>query len=83
MSYGCVPVALGSYESVWDVIKNGENGIIVPTPFVVQRFASSVLSLGNDEVRLNQMAEQAIASSHRFSVEATVDKWEAIFHKVK
>ena len=82
MNYGCVPVVLGSYEAVREVINNGMNGIVVPTPFDVQCFASSVLSLANDEVRLNQMAEQAMTSSHRFSVEATVDKWLKVFKNV-
>ena len=83
MSYGCVPVALGSYEAVWDVINDGVNGIVVPIPFNIQYFASSVLLLVKDAYRLNQLAEQAMASSRRFSVEATVDKWEVVFHQVK
>ena len=83
MSYGCVPVALGSYEAIWDVINDGMNGIVVPTPFNIQYFTSSILSLVNDHHRLSQMSENAVASSRRFSVEATGDKWESVFHQLK
>ena len=82
MSYGCVPVVLGSYEAIWDVINDGVNGIIVPTPFNIRHFASSVSSLGKDRYRLNHMSKQAMASSIRFSVGATADKWQEVFKKV-
>ena len=33
MSYGVVPVVYGSYESVYDIITNGEDGFITNVPF--------------------------------------------------
>jgi glycosyltransferase involved in cell wall biosynthesis len=75
---GVVPVAFNSYGAVYDIIQNGENGIIVPNNDL-NAFADALVSLMmNDEVRL-QMALRAVTSSNRFSLDKIACKWMDLF----
>lgn len=81
MASGCVPVALGSYPAVYDIVKDN-CGKVIPTPFNVERFASEVALLMDDERKLSAFAENALRWSRAFSVDSVVDKYEALFEKL-
>ena len=82
MSCGCVPVALGSFEAVHDLITDGKDGIVIPVPFDACRFADVVRGLATNAEKLSLMATNSELSSSRFSIGNTVDKWEEVLEFV-
>ena len=82
MSYGVVPVVLGSYAACYDIIENGKNGFIVPTPFRTQMFADVVDSLICNETLLKRISEEAYNSSENFSRRKIVEKWNQLMDEV-
>jgi len=77
MSAGCVPVALGSFPAVYDII-NARNGRVVKTPYNGVSFAKTVAALMRDDKLLGLVADNARSSAKKFSVEHVVDKWEEL-----
>ena len=77
MSYGCVPVAFGSFAAIHDVIQE-ENGVIVPMPWDAERFANSVLRLAEDQDRIEKMAVEARKSVKKFSLQCVGDQYESM-----
>ena len=78
MASGCVPVALGSYPAVFDIVRDGA-GIVVQMPYDESRFAADVESLMNNENRRSDMAIAAKSVAETFSVSSVVDKYERLF----
>ena len=81
MSAGCVPVVLGSYAAVHDLI-DGTNGIVVAPPFDAAAFAAPVRALMGDPALVAAFSARAKASVGKFSLEATVARWEALFTRL-
>jgi len=77
MSAGCVPIALGSFPAVYDII-NGRNGRVVQPPYDEKTFADKVSALMADESLYSVVAENARTSAQSFSVEKVVDEWESL-----
>lgn len=75
---GVVPIAMDSYRSVHDIIKDGYNGYIVADNDI-ESFTNRIKLLMKDEALRNEMAERGYESCCRFSVDKVVDKWEKIF----
>lgn len=82
MSYGVVPVVLGSYAACYDIIENGKNGFIVPTPFRTQMFADVVDSLICNKAVLKRISKAAYISSENFSRKKIVEKWNELMDEV-
>lgn len=80
--YGCVPMAFNSYESLPDIIDDGQNGIIVDWPDTRQ-YASKLASLMADNGLRRQMAAKAIETSHRFEAEKVGRMWVELINKTK
>lgn len=82
MSFGVVPVVYGSYSAVYDIIKNGENGIIVLPKngqFDATEMAKALASIMADGSEREKMAKNSIATSrHDYSVESIYHSWEKI-----
>lgn len=77
MSYGCIPFAYDTYESVHDIIDDNKNGIIVK-PFNKKEMAMRIQELIDDKEKFTAMQKAAIEKVKEFSVENIVDKWEKI-----
>ena len=82
MSSGCVPVVLGSFESVSEIVTNGHDGYVLPIPYNPSSFADRLEALAKDAKRFESMASAAEISSKRFSVMATADRWEELFERL-
>lgn len=80
--YGCVPMAFNSYESLPDIIDDGQNGIIVDWPDTRQ-YAGKLASLMADNGLRRQMAAKAIETSHRFEAEKVGRMWVELINKTK
>lgn len=75
---GCVPIAYSSFAAIYDVIKDGENGILVP-PFDDQLFLKNTLKLMRKNDLRKAMAKKCVESSGQFSLIEVIKKWDVIF----
>lgn len=77
MSGGCVPVVMDTFASIHDLIDNGHDGFIVPAGDI-DAFIEATEQLIGDEVRLRAMADAAGEKVRLFSLERTIEKWNAL-----
>lgn len=85
MSFGVVPVVYGSYSAVYDIISDGVNGIILPynkNGYDAEFAAGKMKRLMLDADKRNELAQAAIITSKRYSVESIVDLWNKLFAKL-
>lgn len=78
---GVVPVAMNSYASVYDIIENGKNGLIV-NDGDIDSFALALKELMLDKGKRESMARKGFKSCERYSTRKVVDKWEKIFNDI-
>ena len=78
MSYGCIPFAYATYESLHDIIDDGKNGIIAK-PFDKKEMAKRIQEAIDDGNKFTAMQNAAVEKVKSFSIEQIVDKWETIF----
>lgn len=82
MSFGVVPVVYGSFSSAYDIIRSGENGVIVKPngeQFSTEAMAETVERIMNDDSKRADMARQAIATSREYSVDTIYSQWMDLF----
>ena len=78
MSHACIPCVYNTFESLNDIITNGENGIIVE-PFNKEEMARRIQEIIDNNEKYVAMQRNAIEKVKTFSIEKIVDKWEEIF----
>lgn len=85
MSFGVVPIVLGSYSAVHDIIDDGKDGFIIPyckhKGFVAKDMANKLEFLMNNEDKRKEMALAAIEKSKKFSVDEIYKRWLEIMGK--
>lgn len=79
---GCVPIAFSSYSSVFDIIRHGENGILVDA-FDIEKYAYAIYSLIADNERWQRMAQEAAKAVDKFNITKIADQWDTLFVEVK
>lgn len=77
---GVVPVVFDSYASLKDIVKSGENGIIVPNNDV-KAFYQSMKSLMLDEDARMKMAKASLVSSQTFNQKNVTSLWMKIIQE--
>lgn len=82
MIYGVIPVVLGSYTAVYDIIDNGQSGIIAPYPYSKNDFICQLKDLMRNQELRERMAYDAIQASHKFEREAIVNEWMNLFQQL-
>ena len=86
MSFGVVPVVYGSYSAVYDIVKNGENGMIVQLRggrFDVSEMAQALATVMADDNKRDGMAQRAIETSKRdYSVENIYSSWKEVMYNL-
>ncbi len=75
MTYGVVPIVYNSYEAVHDIIKNGNNGVLVNKPYSVDAFTKSLKELMENQELINIISSNARTTSKRFTIEKVIDEW--------
>ncbi len=81
-AYGCVPMAFDSFESISDLITDGENGRLIKA-FDVDAYVDALKELmENKELRM-RLATNAKRDVKRFDPEKIMDEWEKLFEEVK
>ena len=78
---GCVPVVFDSYQSVYDLIDDGRNGILVKNNDY-KLFARKMYSLMTDRDHLMSMAEECLKGNPNFTTDAIWNKWNNLFNKL-
>lgn len=81
MAYGCIPVAYGTYESVYDIIDDGECGFVTKA-YSPQDMAEAILTLIDNPKRMNDFLKKAKEKIKCFSSDVIADKWEELFNEV-
>lgn len=74
---GCVPVVLNTFPSASDIIQNGQNGLLVDG---MTDFYKKMKYLMIDTNKRNQIAENAIRHSIRFSQETIGKQWKDLLN---
>lgn len=79
MSYGVVPVVLGSYQAAYDTIKNGQSGFVIPYPYVCRNFVTVLKELlENSDIRKN-MSSLSMEWSRQFNRNFIIERWLDLF----
>lgn len=87
MSFGVVPIVLGSYSAVHDIIDDDKDGFIIPyckeKGFVAKDMADKLAFLMDNEDKRNEMALAAIEKSKKFSIDKIYDDWMKVLSNKK
>lgn len=85
MSFGVIPVVYGSYSAVYDIISDGSDGLILPYDkrgFKAEAMAEKLLKLMRDDGYRISIAQKAVETSKKYSIESIADAWEDLFSKL-
>ena len=77
LAHGCIPFVFNTYESVYDIITPGKNGVIVKA-YDVQEMAKQMDMLARDDKRFEEMSMVARKSIRKFEIEKITDQWEEL-----
>jgi len=80
--YGCIPVVMDSYLSLCDIIKNGENGFIVPNNDKKSFIEKVCLLIDNIELR-EKIAKNAMNDCKKFDAVMIAKEWENLFMELQ
>ena len=86
MMCGVVPVVLGSYAAVFDILNPGRDGFIIPYDakkgFHPEVMAERIAWLMENDDSRKRMALNAIRKSHDFSLDTIYDQWIRILRQM-
>lgn len=71
---GAVPIAFDTFGSLYDIIEDKRNGIIVP-PDNLQHFADRLIDLMTDKEKREQLASHALEDCRKFAIENIIEQW--------
>jgi len=83
MSFGVLPVVYASFASVYDIVEDGTDGLIMPKtsePFRPERMAEAMSRIMDDETLRNRMAYAAMKKSGLYSMDVICRQWEKLFN---
>lgn len=81
MQMGCVPLAFGSYKSIYDIIEDGYNGFVIK-PFENIEYAEKILLLARNEKLRNNFSQTATISVKKFEAEKISQSWIKLFNEI-
>ena len=81
MPMGCCCLAFNSYDAIHDIIKDGENGKIIPNNHIKDYYKTIAELMLDDEKRIT-MGKSAIESSKKFSMEIVGEKWRSLLSEM-
>ena len=76
--FACVPVVFDAFDAAKDVIRHGENGILVPEGNL-EKFADELSRLMSDSILRERLARNAEEDINRFSVENVCARYIELF----
>lgn len=78
---GCVPVTFDSFSAARDLIKDGEDGFVVPA-FDLSVMCEKLKCLMEDDQLFSRMSSAAQRSAARHEVKNVINKWQALFDEM-
>lgn len=78
-SYRCVPIAYNSFDSLSDIITDGENGFTVKA-FDEKEYVQKLTQLMSSPSLRLKMAEKGMESIQRFESSKIAKQWETVFN---
>lgn len=75
MAAGCVPIALGSYLAVHDIIADNKDGRILSMPYEERKLVDAVLPLTRDAAAWARMSVAAQEKSKSFALDRILRQW--------
>ena len=85
MSFGVVPIVYGSFSSVYDIISNNSNGIVIPynkKGFNPDEMALELSKLMENENKRWDMAQKAYSASKNYTIDKIYQKWLSCFNNL-
>lgn len=85
MSFGVVPCVYDSFAAVHDIIEDGANGLIIGKKngkFSAREMANRLAEIMFDEQKLDLMAQKAVETSKKYSIESVYEHWMNILSKL-
>lgn len=77
MSYGVVPIAYGSFSSIYDIVDDKENGYII-NKNDIRSFISTADEIMKDDGLFNQLSLSCMRKVEGFNVELIINKWRKL-----
>jgi len=81
MPIGCCCFDFDSYDAIHNIIKDGENGKIIPDNNIKAYYQALSELMLNDEKRTS-IGGMAIESSKKFSMEIIGEKWRSLLSEM-
>lgn len=81
MAHGCIPAVLDTFEAIFDIIEDGESGLII-NQYTPDEMSRRLSELCKDPTSLREMAYYAHKSINRFSSDRIASRWEIILKEV-
>ena len=78
LAYGCIPVVYDTFESLHEIISDGENGRIIP-PFDADKMKDALIEIADNENLRMRMANKGKDSIKRFEADAISEIWQKKF----
>lgn len=85
MCFGVVPCVYDSFAAVHDIIEDGANGLIIGKKngkFSAREMANRLAEIMIDEQKLDFMAQKAVETSKKYSIESVYEHWMNILSKL-
>ncbi|GKS70025.1 glycosyl transferase [Nitrosomonas sp. PY1] len=82
MAHGCAVVSYDCDTGPRDIIRDGEDGLLVNPVGDVTALTSALDQLMGDDKRRERMAQKAVDVRERFSVESILAMWDEVFSKI-
>lgn len=79
--FGVVPLAFNTFASLCDIIRDGDNGYIIPESDI-PAYVARIIQLIRENALREKMAVQAIQNSKRFSSEIITKMWWSVINEV-
>ena len=83
MAHGCAAVSYDCNTGPRDIIRDGEDGILVNPVGDVSALTSALDQLMGDDERRERMAQKAVDVRERFSQASILAMWDELFDRVK
>lgn len=81
MQYGVIPFSFDSYKSVFDIIDNNLNGVLIKS-FSKEEYVSKLNLIMNNEAKAKTLANNSIVKSKNFSIEIIGNKWISLLNNL-
>ncbi len=78
----CVPIAMNTFDSLYDIIKNNEDGFIIDN-MDIDGYCSSLDTLMSNKELREKFAINGYENIKKFSQENILDKWVALLSSLK